>query len=209
MSIFYSLIAKDLDIVLCEYSEYNGNFQQITRTLLRKVQKNSKFTIEYDYYKFHYIHQDNLTYLCMTSNFPEDIAFGFLIDIQKKFLETFDYDKILSATSYGFSDIFEGELKKSMAYYNTYPPKTQTGQIIKDLIDAKSTAVENVEKLISRDQKLNIIVAKSDALNSKSRNVNGIAQKIKTQQKLKKMRNMRLIIGAVIIIIILLLIIIF
>ena len=192
MSILYALIAKNLDVVLCEYSEYNGNFQQITRTLLRKVQPNRKFTIEYDSYKYHYINQDNITYLCMTSNFPEDIAFGFLVDVQKQFIETYDYDKILSATS-----------------YNTCPQKTQTGQIIKDLIDAKSTAVENIEKLISRDQKMNIIVAKSDTLNTQSRNINNIAQKIKTQQKLKKIRNMRLIIGAVIIFVILLFIVLF
>ena len=204
MSILYSLIAKNLDTVLCEYSEYNGNFQQITRLLLRKVQPNRRFTIEYDSYKYHYINQDNITYLCMTSNFPEDIAFGFLIDVQKQFIETYDYEKIQSSTSY-LLDNFQVKLKKLMEYYNTCPQKTQTGQIIKDLIDAKSTAVENIEKLISRDQKLNIIVAKSDALNTQSRNINNIAQKIKTQQKMK---NMRLVIGAVIIFVIILFIVI-
>ena len=130
-----------------------------------------------------------------------------LKEVQKQFIETYEYDKIVSATSYLLNS-FEEKLKKLMAYYNTCPQKTQTGEIIKNLIDAKSTAVENIEKLISRDQKLNIIVAKSDALNTQSRNINNIAQKIKTQQKLKKMRNMRLIIGGVIIFVILLFIVI-
>ena len=206
MSILYALIAKNLDIVLCEYSEYNGNFQQITRMLLRKVQPNRRFTIEYDNYKYHYINQDNITYLCMTSNFPEDIAFGFLIDVQKQFIETYDYDKILSATSYLLEN-FQDKLKKLIDYYNTCPQKTQTGQIIKNIIDAKSTAIENIEKLISREQKMNIIVAKSDTLNNQSRNINNIAQKIKTQQKLKKMKNMRLVIGGIIIFVILIIII--
>ena len=207
MSILYALISKNLDKVLCDYSEYNGNFQLITRKLLPKVQPNKKFTIEYDNYKYHYINQDDLTYLCMTSNFPEDIAFGFLIDIQKQFLEAYDLEQIKTSNSYSLES-FKDKLKKLMAYYNTCPQKTQTGQIIKDLIDAKATAVENIEKLMSRDQKIDIIVQKSDALNVQSRNINNIAQKIKTQQKLKKMRNMRLIIGAVIIIVILLFIII-
>ena len=208
MSILYALIAKNLDIVLCEYSEYNGNFQQITRMLLRKVQQNRRFTIEYDNYKYHYINQDNITYLCMTSNFPEDTAFGFLIDVQKQFIESYDYDKILSATSY-LLESFQDKLKRLIDYYNKCPQKTQTGQIIKDLLDAKSTAVENIEKLISRDQKMNIIVAKSDTLNNQSRNVNNIAQKIKTQQKLKKMKNMRLVIGGILIFLILIIIILF
>lgn len=50
MSIIYCLISKALDVVLCEYidSDYAGNFQQISRLLLRKIKKNAKFTIDYD-----------------------------------------------------------------------------------------------------------------------------------------------------------------
>ena len=52
MSLFYALIAKSFDIVLCEYTDYSGNFQQISRMLLRKIQKNTKLTVNYDKYKF-------------------------------------------------------------------------------------------------------------------------------------------------------------
>ena len=45
------------------------------------------------------------------------------------------------------------------------------------------TDFENIEKLIEREQKLDIVVAKSDILNTHSRNINFIAQKIKTQKK--------------------------
>lgn len=48
MSILYALIAKEPDVVLCEYTDYSGNFQQITRILLRKIKKESKYTIDYD-----------------------------------------------------------------------------------------------------------------------------------------------------------------
>lgn len=48
MSIIYSLIAKDFGVVLSEYTEYSGNFQQITRMILKKVHQNCKYTIEYD-----------------------------------------------------------------------------------------------------------------------------------------------------------------
>ncbi len=48
MSILYALIAKSGDVVLCEHTEYAGNFQQISRVLLRKIKKSSKFSIEYD-----------------------------------------------------------------------------------------------------------------------------------------------------------------
>lgn len=48
MSILYALIAKEPDVVLCEYTDYSGNFQQITRIILRKIKKESKYTIDYD-----------------------------------------------------------------------------------------------------------------------------------------------------------------
>ena len=48
MSFVYSLLAKDPDIVLCEYSDYEGNFFQITRVVLQKIKKNSKYIINYN-----------------------------------------------------------------------------------------------------------------------------------------------------------------
>ena len=37
MSIKYSLISKENDKVLCEYTDFIGNFEQISRQLLKKV----------------------------------------------------------------------------------------------------------------------------------------------------------------------------
>ena len=56
MSIIYGLIAKNDDQVLCEYTEYKGNFEQISRMILRKIQKNSRRALIYDEsYNFTYI----------------------------------------------------------------------------------------------------------------------------------------------------------
>jgi hypothetical protein len=83
MSILYFLITKNLDVVLYENIEYNGNFQQIIRTLLRKIHPNSKYKIDYDKYKVHYLNERNITYLCLTEILLEDLAFAFLEDIKK------------------------------------------------------------------------------------------------------------------------------
>ncbi len=48
MSIIYTLISKSNDKVLCEYTEYHGNFEQVSRTLLKKVQKDHRATFSYD-----------------------------------------------------------------------------------------------------------------------------------------------------------------
>ena len=208
MPIIHVLISKNTDSVLCEYTEYQGNFATIARIFLQKIKPNTRQTIQYDLYQYHYINQDNITYLCITSNFPEETTFAFLMEVQRQFLEQNSYDDIMKEQSYYFQ-YFQKNLKNIMDYYNKCPQKTLSGEIIKNLVDAKSIAIENIEKLIDRDQKLNITVQKSDKLYDQSKNINFLANSIKNQKKAEKLRNMRLLIGGGIILIIILFIIIF
>ena len=46
--IIYSLIARTSKIILCDYTDYSGNFQQISLLLLEKLKKNNKCEITYD-----------------------------------------------------------------------------------------------------------------------------------------------------------------
>ncbi len=48
MSIIYTLISKDSDKVLCEFTESHGNFEVVSRTLLKKIQKEHRSTFSYD-----------------------------------------------------------------------------------------------------------------------------------------------------------------
>jgi len=208
MPIIHVLISKNKDSVLCEYTEYQGNFTTIARIFLQKIKPDTRQTIQYDLYQYHYINQNNITYLCITSNFPEETTFAFLMEVQRQFLEQNSYSDIMKEQSY-FFQYFQKNLKNIMDYYNKCPQKTLSGEIIKNLVDAKSIAIENIEKLIDRDQKLNITVQKSDKLYDQSKNINSLANSIKNQKKAEKLRNMRLLIGGGIILVIIILIILF
>ena len=208
MPIIHVLIAKNTGQVLSEYTDHQGNLLSIARIVLKSIKPNTRYTVQYDTYQCHYINQDNLTYLCITSNFPEDTTFAFLMEVQKQFLAQNNYNDIMKEQSYSFEN-FNKNLKNIMEYYNKCPEKTLTGEIIKNLVDAKSVAIENVEKLINRDEKLNIMVQKSDKLYDQSKNINFLANSIKNQKKAEKIRNMRLLIGGGIILVILIFIIIF
>jgi len=48
MSFIYSLIANDRKIILADNTEYNGNFSQIVRLLLDKIEKEGKVIMDYD-----------------------------------------------------------------------------------------------------------------------------------------------------------------
>lgn len=48
MMIIYTCIAKNRKSVLCEYTEFNGNFQQVSTRILDKVDIDDNFSLEYD-----------------------------------------------------------------------------------------------------------------------------------------------------------------
>ncbi len=48
MSLIYTLIARPNKIILTDYTEFSGNFQQISLVILNKLRKNKKCSIEYD-----------------------------------------------------------------------------------------------------------------------------------------------------------------
>ena len=48
VKIIYTLIARASKIVLCDFTEFSGNFQQISLVLLNKIKKNSKCEVEYN-----------------------------------------------------------------------------------------------------------------------------------------------------------------
>ena len=59
--------------------------------------------------------------------------------------------------------------------------------------------VENIEKLLDRDEKLSIIATKSNNLNERSKNVNYMVAKIKQQEKMKQYKTMMMIVGGVLV----------
>jgi len=48
MMIIYSCIAKNQKSVLCEYTEFNGNFQQVSTRVLDKFESDENYCLEYD-----------------------------------------------------------------------------------------------------------------------------------------------------------------
>jgi hypothetical protein len=101
MSIIYSLVSRSYDVVLSEHTEFAGNFQQISRLLMRKMLKKGKSSVSYDKYKFYYIFENNIAYLCMSdNNLRDEIGFSFLVDVKRKFLSMYTDSQILEFHAY-------------------------------------------------------------------------------------------------------------
>ena len=182
MPIFYSLIAKNYDLILSEYTDYTGNFQQITRILLYKLKligqnkADNLFCIPYDNYQFNYIITDDLLYLCMSykdnmnisqKNYLNEniLIYAFLFDLRKFFLTQYNFEDIQKSHSYEYQD-FDNSIHLLLEYYNERPSFTKSGLPVYNFINEdKNVIIENLNKYFNSDETLNMTVFQNEAYN--------------------------------------------
>ena len=124
MPIYYALVAKRSNIVLAEYTEYSGNFQQYTMQLMQRIEADTKKTFELEEFLFHYINEDGLTIMCMTDKaIQKKIAFAFMQDCRKNLLQTYSLREIENAKAYGlqtFTDTLKDKIVSILAIHLPY-----------------------------------------------------------------------------------------
>lgn len=67
-AILYTVIARG-STILAKYASCAGNFSEVTEQILGKIPpEDSKLTYSHMSYLFHYVKEDNITYLCITDD---------------------------------------------------------------------------------------------------------------------------------------------
>ena len=202
MSIIYALVAKNDEQVLCEYTEYKGNFEQISRTILRKIQKNSRGGLTYDEsYNFSYINENNLTYLSMSdAKYPNEFIFSYLEDIQSKVKEKYTQTQIDEALSYSFNTEFKDVLKGKLEYYNNKSEKSKDSinKLKESIVETKGVLLNSQDILGQRGDKVNLIVQKADLLRMDSNSYLENAQKLKKYIMWRRIKQLCILIVIVI-----------
>ena len=182
MSIFYALIAKNYDLILSEYTDYTGNFQQITRILLYKFKSKEQnithntYCIQYDNYLYNFIIKDNIIFLCISfmdnsNNFPLNspdeniLIYAFLYDLQKFFFTQYNIIEIEKSKSYEYQE-FDNTIQLLIEYYNERPKFTKSGLPVYNFINEdKKIIIENLNRYFNIDETINMTVFQNDAYN--------------------------------------------
>lgn len=134
-------------------------------------------------YNFYYDDENELTILCIAENFDTEVAFSYIADIKKCFLTTYDNSTIKNSYSYQFKE-FSDNIKRISKNYEMNP--NSKIQVLKNRLSETSTILkQNVEKLLAKNEKLNIIVQKSRNLNESSDILMRNIKEIKRKQKMK------------------------
>ena len=165
--IVYSLISRG-KTVLAEHTFTTGNFTTITRVLLNKIKDtDSRQSIQYDDYVFHIIVEDRVTYLCMSEDKKSvNISFQFLDDIKTKFQERYK-EAVHTAIAFQMDAEFKRVLERQMLYYNN-PDNSSTTRLASKLDTVKGIMTQNIETVLERGEKLDLLVDKSERLTNQA-----------------------------------------
>jgi vesicle-associated membrane protein 7 len=168
MPVLYALVSRG-SVVLAEHAATSGNFVMVSRRILEKIPgQNGKMSYEYDKHVFHYIVEDEITYLCMTdAEFARRLAFAFLDDIKGRFKKTYA-DRAKSALAFAMNDDFGRVLKKQMDYYSNNPDSDRVTHVRGEIDEVKNIMFSNIEKVIDRGEKISLLVDKTETLNKQS-----------------------------------------
>ena len=132
------------------------------------------------------MNENSFTYLLLDEKEVNDVdAFSFINEVRNEILKKYSIDDLKLFSAFQFSNGTE-ILKKYLNYYNSHPVITKTGEIISDLNCAKDAIIENVEKILERDNKMDLVVKKSVELQKFSENINSITKTIRRNETQRK-----------------------
>eukprot|EP00270_Netrium_digitus_P012910 TRINITY_DN4249_c0_g1_i1.p1 TRINITY_DN4249_c0_g1~~TRINITY_DN4249_c0_g1_i1.p1 ORF type:complete len:230 (+),score=58.73 TRINITY_DN4249_c0_g1_i1:123-812(+) len=174
----YSLVARKGNVVLADYSAFSGNFAQVARQFLEKTQQqlqpqavkgDTRFTYPLDGHTFNFLTDEDFTYMVMADeSFGRQIPFSFLDRVQEDFRKRCG-TKAKTAAANSLEKEFGPRLKDHMEYCVAHPEEMEKVAKIKQQVsDVKSVMLENVEKVLDRGEKFEVLIDKSDNLKSQA-----------------------------------------
>ena len=133
----------------------------------------------------------------------DKVAFSFLNDVEKEIFNFYKSEELINMNS---SQLNKGKeiLNKVMRFYNSNPITTGGGEVIENLNLAKSAVLENIENLLDRNNKIDMIIEKSNSLNENSYIMNNFTNQIKLRESERKNKYVYYVVSLVILILIVL-----
>ncbi|KAG2482833.1 hypothetical protein HYH03_018270 [Edaphochlamys debaryana] len=169
MPLIYAFVARSTT-VLAEYTPYSGNFNTVAIECLQKLQNpESKFTIACDRHTFNFLVQNGFTYLVVADDaYGRQIPFAFLERVRDEFEEKFA-ERAQTAAALSMDRVFGPRLKSHMEYCMAHPEEiSKIAAVQKKVNEVKDVMVENIEKVLERGEKIELLVDKTDDLRNQA-----------------------------------------
>nr|BAS01267.1 vesicle-associated membrane protein 72A.2 [Marchantia polymorpha] len=219
-SLIYSFVARGT-VVLAEYTAFSGNFSTIAVQCLQKLPaNNNKFTYTCDRHTFNYLVEDGFTYLVVADeDFGRQIPFAFLERVKEDFKrrygggradtaiahsldKEFGYEGKLDV-AYSLDKEFGSKLKEHMTFCVEHPEEmNKLSKIKAQVSEVKGIMMDNIEKVLDRGEKIEVLVDKTDNLRTQADNFQRQGRQLRRKMWLQNFK-VKLIVLAIIIVVIL------
>lgn len=194
MTILYALVARGA-IVLAEHATTKGNFTTVARRILEKLPSsgagpvNQKMSYVYDRHLFHYQLDGDLVFLCMAEEeFGRTVPFAFLEDIKNRFRATYG-NRASAAPPMGMNEDFSRVLKNQMDYFSNSRNVDKLSQVKGQIDEVKTVMVQNIENVLKRGERIELLVDRTENLESHALN---FRQKAVTLKRAMWWKNVKL-----------------
>lgn len=127
------------------------------------------------------------------------IPFAFLEDIKQRFRATYG-DKVHTAIAFSMNEDFGRTLQKQIDFYNG-PSADTFAQVNNKLDDVKNVMVQNIEMVLERGEKLELLVDKTDKLQNQAFKFEKSSKKLKNAMFWKRVKLYALFIFIILLII--------
>ena len=158
-SIIYNLISRGSKTVLCDFSHYTGNFQQVTIKILEFVKKGRKGKIIYDNNSiFYYEEKSDIIYITLVKGdfdkIKDEHFFSLLLDIENSFKERYSLREIFQSYAYQLKD-FSRLIQPIVNFYEDKLDYIKPGCMNNDENQKVDILRENIDDIIKNQNGIN------------------------------------------------------
>uniref|UniRef100_A0A0E0EP08 Uncharacterized protein n=1 Tax=Oryza meridionalis TaxID=40149 RepID=A0A0E0EP08_9ORYZ len=218
-SLIYSFVAKG-SVVLAEHTAFSGNFSTIAVQCLQKLPPNtSKSTYSCDGHTFNFLVDRGFVFLVVADEaVGRSVPFVFLDRVREDFMQRYgssideegqhpladdadDDDFLLEdrfSIAYNLDREFGPRLKDHMLYCINHPEEiSKLSKVKAHLTEVKGIMMDNIEKILERGEKIELLVGKTETLQSQADSFHRHGRELRRKMWLQNLRFKLMVGGAV------------
>ncbi|KAH6770207.1 vesicle-associated membrane protein 726 [Perilla frutescens var. hirtella] len=198
--LIYSFVARGT-VILAEYTEFKGNFTSVASQCLQKLPASSnKFTYNCDGHTFNYHVENGFTYCVVAvESTGRQLPIAFLERVKEDFNKRYGGGKAATAGQNSLNKEFGPKLKEHMQYCVDHPEEVnQLAKVQAQVSEVKGVMIENIEKVLDRGEKIELLVDKTEDLRSQAQDFRAQGTKLKRKMWFENMKIKLIVLGILI-----------
>ncbi|TXG63973.1 hypothetical protein EZV62_010967 [Acer yangbiense] len=199
-SLIYSFVARGT-VILSEFTEFTGNFTSIAAQCLQKLPaSNNKFTYNCDAHTFNYLVDNGFTYCVVAvESVGRQVPIAFLERIKEDFTKKYAGGKAATAVANSLNKEFGPKLKEQMQYCVDHPEEvSKLAKVKAQVSEVKGVMMENIEKVLDRGEKIELLVDKTENLRSQAQDFRTQGTKMRRKMWMQNMKIKLIVLGIII-----------